>query len=487
MSKPQPKKERPRFRICILLIALLCAGAPRPSPAQTSPARPSPAQPVPREGCDSAGFKPEVYAHLLQRQFSSVVSTQSGAVLSNFAAIDLKDGQASFAGTTILGGGVVLATKVSGGATDGLVPILRGSEFNAGVGVGAQLHLLSRKNSPSFRRLGTWIVYDTDTCHRYEATVAAADRDTLYRALERKGGFLQKTRELDLIRFGRRLATLRTERDTLAITKVDIPVARLRSDSLSVEIEKAVFDSASRAAQVIPGPETQQANALRRRNQILERARDSLKLVGFNMGWISLEYRVDNVGFRLFDPTAAIEVQVSKQSFATHSAGVRYSRYHFSSAAYETDFWSVSALVSRGHNLAELSKSEITDRSSFVSGSTERIAERKYTVHTGDYRRGVTTLTLAGDYYRFLFNRNQGAVHVYPSVALQDGGPTVYNAGFGFLITARKSAQDASVLNAELFYDLTDLTNARDSEDDLFERSGIGLRLSFPITFRPEL
>jgi hypothetical protein len=275
-------------------------------------------------------------------------------------------------------------------------------------------------------------------------------------------------------------------RDSLARLSNDA-AARLRQDSLSVELAKVFQDSVLHAEKQLPTPEYQRFVMGNTRATQLLQAEDSLAVTGFSVGWVSLEYRVDNSAFRLFDPSLPSQNQITKRSFATHSAGLRYSRYQFSEARFDTRFLSASAHVSRSHNLNDLAQTEVTDRTTFGSDTTQRISENKYTAYIGKYRKGFTSLTLATDFYQFLFHKNQGAVHVYPTAEIRRGGAPVYNLGFGFLIAARKSARDASIVNAELFYDLTDLTNARDSEENLLGRSGLGLRVSFPITFRQEI
>ncbi|HEX8394511.1 MAG TPA: hypothetical protein VF665_19345 [Longimicrobium sp.] len=447
------------------------------------------------EMCKSKGLPKEYYETLISRHFASLVSNETGAVLGNFASLDLKDGTATFAGTTIFSGGAVLGTRVTGGASDGVVPILRGNDFTPRLAAGAQLHLL--------RRGGTQLRWDRGSCFRYRDTLISLQRAHDLRMVELRQNFPSAVRALQNHRLVLRKREMEAARDSLrrrltatrgslqqqpAAARDTLPIRsyELRLDSLGVELDKITDEIALRSAE----PDADTAQIRMDLERLLDtrrrQARDSLDVTGFTLAWLSLEYSVENTAFRLFDPGAAIESQVSKGSYATHSVGLRYSRYHFSNWPFESRFWSVSASVSQSHNLSDLDKVEITERRTFGSDSAARFAETKYTAYQGDYKSGLTKIRVAADVFQFLFERNQAALHVYPSAEHSDK-KTSYNLGLGFLMSARNSAQAASTVNAEIFLDLTDLTNARDSEESLFGRSGVGLRISFPIKFRPEI
>jgi hypothetical protein len=421
--------------------------------------------------CDG-GLSERLYTRLLERHFSSLMSSQSGTVLGNFASVDLKEAEAAFAGTSVLRGGAVLATKVSGGAADGLLPILQGNEFNSKLGATVQLNLLSRE--------GRSVSFDCASYYRYQDAVRGINRDYALRSVEIENGrnFAETTRGLQLAELQRKKTALQAVIDTSS---------GLKRDSLMVELARVQRAYELKSSEVAIDPVRQRYNFDEQRATQLKQAEDSLDVMGFSIGWLSVEYGIQNVAFRLFDPALPVENQVRKRSFATHTGGIRYSRYRFSPGAFETRFWSVSLLASFDHNLSSLTKVELIDRQSYGSTPDQRVSENKYTAYSGSYRSRVGTLTLGGDYYQFLFNKNQAAVHTYPAIEFKEGERTAYNLGLGFLLTARSTAKEPSTLNAEIFLNLTDLTNARDSEQGLFGRSGIGLRLTFPITFRSEI
>jgi hypothetical protein len=441
------------------LIALSCIGPTRAN-AQTN--------------ICTEGLKEELFGRLINRQFTTVVSPQSGAILGNFAAIDLKEATASFAATTILPAAAVLATKVSGGAADGLLPVLRGQQFSSKVGATAQLHLLNRA-----RRTLRW---DAESCLQYEAIARRIDREHALRVVEISEGrnFARTLRDLQLRALEQRAETLTTNLN-------DTTLHAAQRDSLLVEQAKVTTTRELISSEPLPNIDRQRHGFDIRRAEQRRQAQDSIIVTGFSIGWLSLEYGVVNTEFRLFDSDLPAETQVAKRSFATHRGGVRYSRYHFSSAAYETRFWSVAALISQDHNLGDLAAVELTDRNEFGQPPAQRFTESKYTAYTGDYQSRLVKWTLNADFYQFLFHRNQAAVHIYPSTDFRDGQRPTYNLGLGFLMVARGLAKEPSTLNAELYYNLIDLTNTRESEDGLLRRGGLGLRLTFPITFRAEI
>ena len=64
--------------------------------------------------CTKDGIDRTVYRRLLNEQFSRLASPQNANSVGNFGAYDAKDGEITFAGSTVLENGNVVALKASG-------------------------------------------------------------------------------------------------------------------------------------------------------------------------------------------------------------------------------------------------------------------------------------------------------------------------------------------------------------------------------------
>jgi hypothetical protein len=209
------------------------------------------------------------------------------------------------------------------------------------------------------------------------------------------------------------------------------------------------------------------------------------EITGFAFGWVNFLYKATSQSFRLFDGTAAFNEQVKKDNYVSHRAGIEYNYYKWSSHAGESYFFSVGGAFEIVNNLAGLSKIELNDVTNYSGTPGQRTSSKKYNVYTGNYLKDQIGGKFYADYYKFIFDNNMAALHIYPQMQLQKNEKPTYATGIGFMVAFKdqKDEKNKNILNAEVYANFLDLTNVQSSEKKLLERNDIGIRFVFPIKF----
>ena len=194
--------------------------------------------------------------------------------------------------------------------------------------------------------------------------------------------------------------------------------------------------------------------------------------------------KIQNNSFRLFNPSATYQNQVTDSSFISNEVKFQYSFYNWTKEKYKTYFYCIGLSLALSDNLGQLSRREINEVSNYGPNVNDRTITKKYNVYTGKYINNLKQARIYADYYHFLFDNNIAALHIYPECTFRTSNKPLYNLGFGFLFAFKDAKKDdKSVLNAELFYNFIDLAKNTDTELSLLERNNIGIRFAFPINF----
>lgn len=465
--------------------------------AVESQAQATPRVSVDNDVCTSSGIPSEFLQRLLEREFVGLVGS-SPTVPGTFGALEIdKDQKATLSASSRPGDGRVLTVTASGGASDGLLVFLNDREAASSFSVGARLDW---RSSPPTNRLQ----YDVATCRAYLAAWRKAMADGEERVSRIAAGTLPLTKELDVRREEYRLdsllilkdillpARIRARVDSLATAADDATrrqlILRLRADSLKqdtlpldIATTRARKEQAER--RFVPDEATQRSESDDKRALELQAAEQLLKVLGFSLGWASAGVGLDNAAFKLFDPAAAFESQLTSKTYATPKLALAYSRYTLDAASERSRFWSAGLRLSISDNRSSLRKVELSETAQHGPAEGDRSSTSKISALQGEYKKDLATMQMSFDYYRFVANDNQGAWHLFPAVEYRKHARPTYTAGVGFLWVARKAGE--GFLNAELMYSLNDIAEAESSPDNVWERSRVGIRLSFPITFSP--
>ena len=442
--------------------------------------------------CTTAGLDREVYASILNRNFVALLGSAK-SVPGSFGALEIdKEQKAKFAASSQPGSGRVFGIEATGSVEDGILALIDDKESSTAFTVDLKLHFLRGLDStdrPTDRKGRTMLEYDSQSCYAYVAALQTAG-DSLEarladvgingRELRRQSDTAQYAFRIDSI--GRELAKVRARLELRnPLTTDSARILRIKRDGLLVDSARAEAALANAKYRFIPKTNRQEFDARDKYSADLRAAQDLLKVTGFSIGWASVTIGVVNTSFKLYDPDTTFADQIDSESFASPRIGLSYSRFTLVHEPNRSRFWTLGLQGALEDNLGTLGKIELTDTEQLGPNPDDRVATRKTNARKGDYKDNLASLTGSADWYQFFFRNNQSALHVFPRwIAKRDSKPT-YQVGLGLLWSARD--EKSAFVNAELFYNLTDIGEAEPSDDNVWERSQLGLRLSFPLNY----
>ena len=434
--------------------------------------------------------------------FNQIVNKQFRALLSDatvstgaFASLDLKEPDVTFSPSFILKNGNIVSAKASGGVSDGFFELFNNSELNPSVSVGVDYHFL-------------WKDSDKKARHGFIEYMSSEKTKLLEKARD-----VKSTYTIDSLRIVMRgeqvLLILETDKlnakhakDSVMLHKLDSVISAaaprnpgllpIRSDSLRFVMVSDSLKVANNQAKI------SEWNTLRyvgmRNNQLDTKRKEDLeavdltklKLVGFQFGWFTLGAQVTHDAFKLFDPDLALDKQVVDTSFTSFQFRVQYSFYRWSKKHFRSVYFTLGAKYNHKSNFQDLKKTEVLETTNHGSGSFERTTAKKYNTYKGIYRPSLHGLELNSDLYYFMFNNNTVALHLYQSAEFQDGEFPKFSTGCGLVFPFTTKDKDKPILNAEVYYTVRDLANAKREGNDIFDRNNIGIRFTYPIDFNPK-
>ena len=423
------------------------------------------------------GLPANVFRRVLNQQFTNLITGQTKNSIGNFAAFDIKDAEVSFAGNCLINSKTegkkisVLTVKASGGITDGIFEIFDNNTLNTQVALDLQLNFLRPTNN-------ALLYYDTSAQAYFKKQKQIMDEDALRQLAIRKG---QPKRLLVLEQA--KLEGIKTRLQTEIQKEKDAD----KKDSLLYDVAKMdlLITQVKNKINTFPSDAELTHDAENLRSSQLKTLRTSadIKIYGFRLGWFSVGYKAHNNKFKYFDPKLAFGSQVADTTFVTHEGRFQYSFYNWTKDAFRSFFFDAGVAILYSDNFATLTKQEVSETTQYGPATGARAVTKKYNAYSGDYRRDLAALRLYTDYYKFLFNDNQAALHGSAEFKAQKHEKPLWNATLGFLVSF-KNTKDESVLNAELYYNFLDIFKTSETTHNLFERNSIGIRFAVPITFK---
>ncbi|RUT71566.1 hypothetical protein D0817_06760 [Flavobacterium cupreum] len=157
---------------------------------------------------------------------------------------------------------------------------------------------------------------------------------------------------------------------------------------------------------------------------------------------------------------------------------------HLNAGNNKTTYFTSSLAMKYKSNFSDLKKVEVT-QTNFIGSDSNQTRENaeKFFAYSGTYKTGITELNVDVDFYHFPFNKSEIGFHIFPKSKYTQNIKPVYNAGVGVVFPFLDKKKDKSTINAELYYNFTDIFNSRDSNYTVIERNNVGVRLVFPISF----
>jgi hypothetical protein len=422
-----------------------------------------------KEGLDAITF-----GTILDRRFSALVSPETEGIPGSFLAVEIKEAQATAAQTFVSGSGRALTVSARGGVNDGVVAIVNDATLTPKFGATLLVHSLGRARRS--------LQYTTASCDSLEAAVRKAESTHALRVAEIFAHGTAVQRRVDFAALDTKAANIKTELGRLPSPLI-LASDTLRRDSLLLEDARVTARRSSLQAITPLDEEDELFDVENERNAAYQRAAKLVEPQGFSFRWWSFGFALDNVSYNLFDPAAALDTQISKGTHLTRTLILSYSWISQSAFDYESRYVNVAVRAGWENNLADLTKLEITDRKQYGAPPTERVTEKKTTAYQGNFRNDVETLRLTADYYRFFVENDRVAFHVFPAFLAKNGQTGEVALGAGLLLSSRDAVKKVSNANAELFFNVPDLGNVRNSDKGPWKRGVLGLRLTFPINF----
>lgn len=417
----------------------------------------------------------KTFKKVINEQFSNIVTGQSKTTIGNFASLDLKETEVSFAGSAITDKGLVFGLKASGGVSDGLYSIFNNSTLNTNVALEGYLHFLTRKP----QRLDWYIDSNNDylskkneIIEKYRVKEIEAENSLEKINLSYKREKISK--DLQKLKEELKKETTKVEKKTLRIDSLNYAIAIMTSNLKVTDHLIANY----------PKTEDVLENLANSRDKELKDVKQNIELDAFRFGWFSVYYKVFNNDFKRFLPSEPYSEQVTEISFVGHEVKTQYNLYSWSKESFKTYFLSLGVSFAVTDNFSDLSKKEIAEVKNYGPNPNDRTITKKYNAYVGDYEKNLKKVAIYGDYYHFLFANNIAAVHLYPEVNFRTSSKPIYNLGCGIMLALKDSKKDdKSIVNVEIYYNFMDILKNTETDLRLFERNDVGLRFTFPINF----
>lgn len=420
------------------------------------------------QDCGPDGFERDVVKKLVNREFGNLISSNSKTNIGNYAALDLKEAEVNFNGNIVFKNGSILGIKAKGAVTDGFLPVFENNELNTNFGLDFQYNFLN---------LGSKIRYKTEECIKYNKEIRRIDYEFELKRIEIENDIQRTNLNLEMEKYAKKIAVLESK---ITVSK------GFQKDSLVTELLKLkqVVAYKENEANNIPDVETQRGQLETWSKNEKAKAAQTIELEGFHLGWFSVGYSISNSEFKLYDQSLPLEKQVKKTTYDTHKVNAQYSWYKRVSTPFKSFFVAGGLRYALEDNFAVLDKVEVSESSVSGTPPQTRTKTAKYNAYEGEYKKDINSLSFYGDFYWFLFEGNQAALHLYPEQKLIENLKPATNLGLGILLAFKDKEKTENTVNAELYINFLDMSNNLESENNFIERSSYGIRFTFPINFK---
>lgn len=407
----------------------------------------------------------ESFEKVIQREFSQIVNGQPKALIGNFAALDLNDTKVSFNGSKIFNNLTAITLNASGNIDGGAYAIFNNSKINSNISLEMKFSSIIRRKDIALGSTISEMKKRSDNLDRirkqYEILENKIDND--HRRLLASRDYL--FHEIKQIESDNPSSVVKDFLIAMKKSQIDSIELILHNDFGDIPAKKKALTSSKKKA--------------------LSVAYLDFELTRIKLQWIEFGYKVINKTFSLFDGSAPVPEQLDKVSFTSHRVSICFNKYKWSDQAFESHYLQLKGEIFYDDNRDDLSKNEITESHEYGSSPVSRTTNRKFIVYSGDYEQDVIGATLNADFYQFLFQQNTCAIHLYPNGEFSKGSGPIFNLGIGFMYSFKdkKDEKGKALINAELYFNLNDIGNERNTDRPVIDRNEIGLRFGLPLKF----
>lgn len=464
--------------ILFVLISLTCNAQVVPAAAKEDPFT---------EQLNSVDI--EYYKKLLDREFTKILTGQN-TNFGTYATLSTKDEIASLAGNIKIKDESSLNINLKGGVTEGIIPLLNGEDVNANLSLNVQFNLGLYKD---LRK--NIIEADATSRLNYFSSL-----DSLRAVRDKAKAELALTKQKIELEVKQKKEKL-TKLAAIDVSKIADPIRReIKRDSIKVQTDQLKIDITylkTKVDQVIANEISRQSQNLDDKVRKFAKAGfEKQELLAYRIKWFSFFGKLNNKAFNTFDETAVYENQVNKVNFNQLEFGFAYNIYNLRDKSplldpkpswinRRTYYFSIGAAYLLNDNFDDLTKKTLNEKQDISPSPNSRSLSETKTVYLGEYKRNLSQLKATANLYWFPTYNQTFAFHVEPSFKTNFEEKIKFDNIVGFLLGFKNSEKDKNVINVELYYNMKDIFKKSEGEDDEFsDRSSIGLKLNFPITFK---
>lgn len=421
--------------------------------------------------CTDARLSPAVFARVLSQRFSSLVGIEPTGVPGTSISVNSADGAATVTQSFVAENGRVLTVVARGATNDGILAAFDGRGLAPSFGGSAEYHWLGRGQKS--------LSFDVDLCQQLQAKLLTAESAYTQRIAESALRSSPYKRQADSTALeGKRVAHSAAYQQRRAAART--PMESLAADTLWLELAKdsAALRLLARSPRI--PIEDDSLHARNTYDSTITALQNQVSVMGLSFGWWTLSASVDKANFSLFDSALAPDSQITKDSFLSRSAQLKYSWIRQSPFSRESRYLSLAGRVGLENNLSQLTKSEVIDRQTPSASVPTRVTEKKSTVYSGPYVENVAAVRLSADYYQFFVANDRVAYHVFPELTVREGFLPRASLGAGLVFSGYDPSKKKSRINMELFSTVPNVIGGR-SVRPLTKTITGGIRLSLPL------
>lgn len=443
----------------------------------------------------TSGFSSETFHYLVNREFSKLVTGQSTIGVGTYASLDVQKTEATFSPSIGFKNGNILNFTFKGGATDGVSSVFNYSKLNTNLSFELQYNTLGKKFQTIYFDSETLRNYKADStkiCTEYNRTIleleCLSQLNTFYVEIEKLNKVIKESQsEIDNLN-----TALKSTNDETIIALISARInfidcqKKIYLENLKLYNTKiAEYHNDATHEEEKTDKMYKMLSLNNKKAKNLEDLRSKLEITGVAMYWFSFSYKIRNDAFKLLDPTETFADQVKKKDYISHEFKSQFTLYHHTTSKLVKTLYLAAALTYKyKSNYLDLSKLTVTDTQTVgSSGTAVREISNNYIAYQGDYKTGVNQVDMDIDFYCLFFNKNLIGIHVFPNSQFKEDLKPSHNLGIGIVLPFKDKTKEASIINAELYYNILNVFNSEDSNKSLLERNDIGFRFTFPFNF----
>jgi hypothetical protein len=433
---------------------------------------------------------------LIKLQFGQLATGQTSAnVASNFGALDITQGKFVFNGSLPVGNSFFITAALEGSIDNNVSQIFNNFKLNNNTSVDLRLNF----RLPG----GTTFFYTKEDKAKLQNEINKVI--ITYEGDTTKIGNEQELRDIrrQLLKYtldsiDREIDVSRIEKDTIlkdktksynVLGQADFDRYGQKSRKL-LELKqaryevKSKFDSLTFSINRIPN----YANGVKK--DLEKRKDDQIEAIeldadwnAIQIQWLSIRINPVRSKFYIIDTFRYYFSQVFDTVLTNSLYALEYSYYFYSRKRKIAHYANVGVGYSRMDNRKELVTFDVTDTWKRDSARTSRTYSSKVNAYSGKLSED-RYYNLYFNYYIFLLNRNSFGFHTFPDIQWREGTSALYNLGLGLIFSFKKKGEEKTIINAEPYFKLTDISDVLGKGTSFIHRNVVGVRFGIP--FNPD-